>query len=280
MIVADDPGVWVDVADKEESKVRLLTTAELIEGKLWEVVLRSAFRKQAEDEVQKQNADSLNLDFEKREGLLFVGGFAHPPNADAVLWFAKEVFPLIRARLKVNFYVVGSKVTEEIKALEQPGNGIIVKGFVSEEELSELYRNCRLVGGSAALARRRQGARWWRPSTTVRRLSQPQWEARDSRRRGGSRGQGSAGGFCGHSCQGSTTIQKSSGRWQKRHRIILKTISALTQPGRLSGRTLKDDGRTIRSRRYRTYKRADQVHCHSCHDSEPHPGQGCSPMAL
>ena len=56
MIVADDPGVWVDIAEKEGSKVRLLTTAELIEGKLWEVVLRSAFRKQAEDEVQKQNA--------------------------------------------------------------------------------------------------------------------------------------------------------------------------------------------------------------------------------
>ena len=56
MIVADDPGVWVDVAEKEGSKVKLLTTAELIERKLWEVVLRSAFRKQAEDEVQKQNA--------------------------------------------------------------------------------------------------------------------------------------------------------------------------------------------------------------------------------
>ena len=56
MIVADDPGVWVDIAEKEGSKVRLLTTAELIEGKLWEIVLRSAFRKQAEDEVQKQNA--------------------------------------------------------------------------------------------------------------------------------------------------------------------------------------------------------------------------------
>ena len=70
---------------------------------------------------------------------------AHPPNADAVLWFAREVFPLIREKLPVNFYIVGSKVTEEIKALEQPGNGIIVKGFVSEEELSELYRTCRLV---------------------------------------------------------------------------------------------------------------------------------------
>ncbi|WP_312504018.1 glycosyltransferase [Lacrimispora sp.] len=84
-------------------------------------------------------------DFEKREGLLFVGGFAHPPNADAVLWFAQEIFPLIREQLPINFYIVGSKVTDEIKALEQPGSGIIVKGFVSEEELASLYLNCRIV---------------------------------------------------------------------------------------------------------------------------------------
>lgn len=89
--------------------------------------------------------ENLNMDFAKREGLLFVGGFAHPPNADAVMWFAKEIFPVIREKLDVNFYVVGSRVTEEIKALEQPGSGIIVRGFVSEEELSELYRNCRIV---------------------------------------------------------------------------------------------------------------------------------------
>ena len=89
--------------------------------------------------------EKLNMDFAKREGLLFVGGFAHPPNADAVMWFAKEIFPVIREKLDVNFYVVGSRVTEEIKALEQPGSGIIVRGFVSEEELSELYRNCRIV---------------------------------------------------------------------------------------------------------------------------------------
>ena len=88
---------------------------------------------------------SIPDDFEKREGLLFVGGFAHPPNADGVLWFAQKIFPLIREKLKVNFYIVGSKVTDEIKALEQPGNGIIVKGFVSEEELAELYARCRIV---------------------------------------------------------------------------------------------------------------------------------------
>ena len=88
---------------------------------------------------------SIPDDFEKREGLLFVGGFAHPPNADAVLWFAQKIFPLIREQLKVNFYIVGSKVTDEIKALEQPDNGIIVKGFVSEEELARLYADCRVV---------------------------------------------------------------------------------------------------------------------------------------
>ncbi len=59
--------------------------------------------------------------------------------------FAREIYPKIREKLEVPFYIVGSKVTEEIQALEQPGNGIIVKGFVSEEELSELYRTCRIV---------------------------------------------------------------------------------------------------------------------------------------
>ncbi len=90
--------------------------------------------------------DKIEDDFEKREGLVFVGGFAHPPNADAVLWFAEEVFPAIRQAIPdAQFYVVGSKVTDEIKALEQPGNGIIIKGFVSDEELEAIYQKCRIV---------------------------------------------------------------------------------------------------------------------------------------
>ena len=55
--------------------------------------------------VYEEFLQNLNKDFAKREGLLFVGGFAHPPNADAVLWFAKEVFPKIREQIKVNFYI-------------------------------------------------------------------------------------------------------------------------------------------------------------------------------
>lgn len=98
--------------------------------------------------VFDQFLESIPQDFAKREGLLFVGGFAHPPNTDAVLWFAREIYPSIREKMGPDapeFIVVGSKVTEEILALEQPGNGIRIKGFVSEEELEALYETCRLV---------------------------------------------------------------------------------------------------------------------------------------
>lgn len=90
--------------------------------------------------------ETIQEDFSRREGLLFVGGFAHPPNADGVLWFAREVFPRIREALpETKFYVVGSRVTEEIQALEGQIPGVVIKGFVSEEELTALYQSCRMV---------------------------------------------------------------------------------------------------------------------------------------
>ncbi|MDO4294768.1 MAG: glycosyltransferase [bacterium] len=95
--------------------------------------------------VYEQFLDNIPADFARREGLLFVGGFAHPPNADAVLWFTQEIFPKIYEKLKIPFYIVGSKATEEIRALHDPEKGILVKGFVSEEELARLYAVTRIV---------------------------------------------------------------------------------------------------------------------------------------
>ncbi len=89
--------------------------------------------------------EDIETDFEKREGLLFVGGFAHPPNADAVLWFVREVWPRIRGQKKMDFHVVGSKEPEEIKALHDPENGVLIHGFVSDQELRNLYNRCRIV---------------------------------------------------------------------------------------------------------------------------------------
>lgn len=89
--------------------------------------------------------DISNRNYSQNEGLLFVGGFAHPPNVDALQWFIQDIFPKIREKLDINFYIVGSNASEEIKALHNLENGIIFKGFVSDQELEELYEKVRLV---------------------------------------------------------------------------------------------------------------------------------------
>ena len=68
----------------------------------------------------------------QRDGLLFVGGFRHPPNVDAVLWFAREVLPRIRAvRPTLEFHCVGGDVPHEIARLaELPG--IRIHGHVPD----------------------------------------------------------------------------------------------------------------------------------------------------
>lgn len=85
----------------------------------------------------------IDMDFAKKKGIMFVGGFGHPPNEDAVLWFANEIYPLIREKQDIPFYIVGSNPTEAVKKLH--GDGIILKGFVSEEELQNLYNTCKIV---------------------------------------------------------------------------------------------------------------------------------------
>ncbi|KQY49668.1 glycosyltransferase [Lysobacter sp. Root494] len=72
------------------------------------------------------------LRFEERDDLVFVGGFRHPPNVDAVHWFASSVFPHIRERLPgVRFHCIGDDVPDEIAALaSQPG--VIVHGHVPD----------------------------------------------------------------------------------------------------------------------------------------------------
>ena len=67
-----------------------------------------------------------------RAGLLFVGGFVHPPNEDAVLWFAEHVWPRIRAKAPgLVFRIVGADPTPEVLALGGVP-GIEVLGFVSD----------------------------------------------------------------------------------------------------------------------------------------------------
>jgi glycosyltransferase involved in cell wall biosynthesis len=82
------------------------------------------------------------LPFDERSGLLFVGGFEHAPNVDAVLWFVREIWPAARKQLppRVVLTIVGSKVPPEIFDLESPETNVV--GHVPD--LTEYFRRCRL----------------------------------------------------------------------------------------------------------------------------------------
>ncbi len=71
--------------------------------------------------------------FSAREGVLFVGNFAHPPNQDAVLHFHQQIWPRLQSRLPdVRLTIVGNNPPAAIKALA--GDGITVTGYVPETE--------------------------------------------------------------------------------------------------------------------------------------------------
>src|SRR5690606_11928515 len=88
--------------------------------------------------------------FGERADLLFVGGFQHPPNIDAITWFVREVFPAVRAELpEVQVHVIGSKMPPAIAELA--GDGVVVHGHVAD--LEPYLDGCRI-----ALAPLRYGA--------------------------------------------------------------------------------------------------------------------------
>jgi hypothetical protein len=66
--------------------------------------------------------------FSLRHDFLFIGSFQHAPNGDAVLFFASEIYPLVKARLpEAKFYVIGDKAPPAVVALAS--EKIIITGL-------------------------------------------------------------------------------------------------------------------------------------------------------
>jgi len=73
--------------------------------------------------------DIVPKSFENRNDLVFLGGFSHPPNEDAVFYFLDEIFPLVLKKLpNIIFYVVGSNASTIL------------------HDKCENSKNCELVG--------------------------------------------------------------------------------------------------------------------------------------
>jgi len=88
-------------------------------------------------------SETLNP-FERRSGLLFVGGIARidTPNGDSVSWFLGQIFPRIRELLGINpgFQVAGTNDVPEIA--QQGGEGVRFLGKV--DDLAPVYDAARI----------------------------------------------------------------------------------------------------------------------------------------
>ena len=69
-----------------------------------------------------------NTPFSLRRDFLFIGGFQHTPNIDAVIFFVEKIYPLISKSLgNAKFYIIGDKAPPEVIALAT--ENVIVTGL-------------------------------------------------------------------------------------------------------------------------------------------------------
>ncbi len=66
--------------------------------------------------------------------VVFIGGFQHPPNVDAIEYFASEIWPLVHSQAPDSrFLIVGSRMPDDISRFDGQ-DGIRVLGFVPDLE--------------------------------------------------------------------------------------------------------------------------------------------------
>lgn len=71
--------------------------------------------------------------FAQRADLVFVGGFRHPPNLDAMEWFISDVFPRIRRALPtVELHCIGAGAPNALLDLAGQQPGVRMHGFVED----------------------------------------------------------------------------------------------------------------------------------------------------
>lgn len=79
--------------------------------------------------------------FEGRKNILFIGGYVHKPNVDAVLYFVREIWPIVAESLRdCEFWIAGSNVPAELEELA--GARIKVIGYVAD--LTQIFSECKI----------------------------------------------------------------------------------------------------------------------------------------
>lgn len=82
------------------------------------------------------------VEFDTTEDMLFIGGYKHPPNIDAVDWMMEHIWPHIEKELPgVNLRICGSSMPERFQ--NYASDSVIIQGFVPD--LDALLSKTRLT---------------------------------------------------------------------------------------------------------------------------------------
>jgi len=94
---------------------------------------------------------SFENSFDDSPVIVFTGAMDYWANVEAVLWFAKAVFPKLKEQIKdIKFYIVGSKPTSDVLSL-QVDPGIVVTGYV--HDVRPYIANANLIVAPLRIAR-------------------------------------------------------------------------------------------------------------------------------
>jgi len=81
--------------------------------------------------------------FETRDGIAFLGSYAHHPNVEAAEFFIREVMPLLRERLPgVELRLYGSDMPQSLRDLFEGEDNVTLPGWVAS--VDEVYDGCRV----------------------------------------------------------------------------------------------------------------------------------------
>ena len=82
--------------------------------------------------------------FEERQHFLMIGNWLHKPNADAVRFVKKEVWPLIKAELPdAKIYCYGAYQTDKFKQMHTPKDGFYISGRADSADV--VFRNSKVL---------------------------------------------------------------------------------------------------------------------------------------
>ncbi len=83
-------------------------------------------------------------DYESRSGILFVGGFNHPPNSDAIIWFLNEIYQSIHDT-NIPLTIVGSHMPQVVYEYQKRYPLLKILSNVTISDLNKLYNNTRIA---------------------------------------------------------------------------------------------------------------------------------------